>query len=312
MSALLDVILPVFLVIGLGYSAAWRGLISENGVDGIMRFAQNFAIPCLLFRSIARLDLGAAYDPGLMISFYAGALLAAALGYIGARRIFGRNPTDALTIAFVCYFSNTLLLGLPITERAYGAAALSGNYAIISVHSPLLYALGITAMELLRSRGQGKSAIALLRQVTRGIFLQPLVIGIMGGIAVNLTGLAVPGVVWAAVDMMVGAAIPAALFGLGGILLRYRPEGDMKTIAMICAISLIVHPGITYLLGQFVFGLNRDQMRSAVITAAMAPGVNAYLFAHFYGAARRVAASSVLLATAATVVTAWGWLHILP
>ncbi len=57
MNALLDVILPVFAVIGFGYAAArWMGF-SEAAVDGLMRFAQSFAIPCLLFKSIAHLDL---------------------------------------------------------------------------------------------------------------------------------------------------------------------------------------------------------------------------------------------------------------
>jgi malonate transporter and related proteins len=50
MNALLDVILPVFLVIGFGYAAARAGLIEDAAVDGLMRFAQNFAVPCLLFR----------------------------------------------------------------------------------------------------------------------------------------------------------------------------------------------------------------------------------------------------------------------
>ena len=48
MAALIDVILPVFLVVGFGYLAAWRRLFSEAEVDGLMHFAQGFAIPCLL------------------------------------------------------------------------------------------------------------------------------------------------------------------------------------------------------------------------------------------------------------------------
>ncbi|MBL4917617.1 AEC family transporter [Szabonella alba] len=312
MNALLDVILPVFLIIGAGYFAAWKGIVSEAAVDGVMKFAQNFAIPCLLFSSMSRLELGTAFVPGLIISFYAGALGSGAIAFVLARQFFGRSAVDALSIAFVASFSNTLLIGLPITERAYGAEALAGNYAIIAVHSPFLYAVGITLMELLRARGHGLSKPALLRQILRAIFTQPLVLGITAGLIVNLTGLPLPGVAWNALDMMVRAAIPAALFGLGGVLLRYRPEGDMRMIAVVCALSLIVHPAITWGLGRFGFGLTTDQMRSAVITAAMAPGVNAYLFADVYGAARRVAASSVLLATAGTILTAWVWLHILP
>jgi len=55
-----------------------------------------------------------------------------------------------------------------------------------------------------------------------------------------------------------------------------------------------------------------DALRSGVVTAAMAPGVNAYIFANMYGHAKRVAASSVLIATALTVITAWVWIQVLP
>ena len=37
MQALLDVIAPVFLVIGLGYTAVWRSWISDDGIDGLMK-----------------------------------------------------------------------------------------------------------------------------------------------------------------------------------------------------------------------------------------------------------------------------------
>jgi malonate transporter len=44
----------------------------------------------------------------------------------------------------------------------------------------------------------------------------------------------------------------------------------------------------------------------------MAPGVNTYIFANLYGSARRVAAASVLVGTAASIVTVWLWLLLLP
>ena len=312
MTDLLDVILPVFLIIGFGYLAAYAKLFDDGTVDGVMRFAQNFAAPALLFKSVAQLDLSSAYHPALFASFYAGAFAGFGIGYFGARNLFGRTAAESVAIGFACMFSNSLLLGVPITERAYGTDALSGTYAIISIHAPLLYGFGITVMELVRSKGAGLSLMALITQVLRAVFSQPLVIGIMAGFAVNLSGFALPQVAWSAVDMMARTAIPAALFGLGGVLLRYRPEGDMKCIAMVCICSLIVHPGVTYLLGRYAFGLSVPDLRSAVITGAMAPGVNAFLFANMYGVAKRVAASAVLIGTVATIFTAWLWLSILP
>lgn len=312
MSALLDVILPVFLVIGSGYAAArWLGF-SAASVDGVMQFAQGFALPLLLFASIARLDLGQAYDAGLMLSFYIGAFSGFAAAFLAARLLFDRPLTDSIAFGFTGLFSNSLLLGLPITERAYGPGALTGNFAILSIHAPLFYAFGITLMELARSRGLGLPAAVLARQVARAILSQPLVIGILCGFAVNLAGLDLPVIAWSAISMVTAAALPAALFGLGGVLRRYRPEGDIRAIALLSAVSLILHPAITWALATQVFALDTAGLRSAVLTAAMAPGVNAYVFANLYGVARRVAASTVLVATGLSILSVWVWLQILP
>lgn len=311
MSALLDVILPVFLVIGAGWIAARVGRLTPDGVDLLMRFAQNIAVPMLLALSIGRLDLGASYDAGLFLSFYIGAFVAFGLGVLGAS-LLGRGPEDAVAIGFAAMFSNSLLLGVPITERAYGSAALAGNFAIISIHSPIFYAVGIIAMELVRSRGKGLPARALAAQVGRAIALQPMVQGIALGLVLNLSGLPVPGFIWDAMKIVAGAAIPCALFGLGGVLLRYKPEGDGRAIALVVALSLLVHPVITWVLGTRVFGLDTAALRSAVLTGAMAPGVNAYLFANTYGIAKRVNASAVLIATLLSIGSIWVWLHILP
>lgn len=309
MSALFTTILPVFLVIGFGYLAVWRRWFSQAGVDGLMSFTQKFAIPCLLFTAISRLDLGQSFDWRLLLSFYVGASSGFALGLFGARLIFGRSWEDAVAIGFCCLFSNSLLLGLPIMERAYGTEALAANFAIIAVHSPFCYGLGITVMEIVKARGTAGPKVAV--KVLRAMFSNTLIMGVAAGFVVNLSGVVLPSPVQQGFDLIARAALPAALFGLGGVLVQYRPEGDLRAILFVCLISLVVHPAITFGLGLGI-GLPVEGVRSAVVTAAMAPGVNAYVFANIYGHAKRVAASSVLLSTALTIVTAWVWLQILP
>ncbi len=309
MADLLTVILPVFLVIGFGYGAAWKGWISADHIDGLMVFTQKFAIPVLLFRAISTLDLSQSFDLNLLASFYIGATAGFVTGLLGARFLFRRPWPDSVAIGFIGLFSNSLLLGLPITQRAYGADALAGNYAIIAVHSPFCYGLGITVMEITRARGGGLWRTGA--NVLRAMFRNTLILGIAAGFVVNLTGFPVPEVLRAAVDLLARAALPAALFGLGGILMRYRPAGDMRTILFIVAVSLILHPAITWALGSLL-GLPRAAFRSAVLTAAMAPGINTYIFANIYGVGRRVAASSVLIGTLLSIFTVWLWLAILP
>ena len=313
MNAALEVILPVFLVIAAGWACTRAGIVTSEIVDALMRFAQGVAVPVLLAQSIGKLDLASSFDSALLLSFYSGALVAFGLGFGGAR-LLGRPATDAVAIGFAAMFSNSLLLGVPITERAYGPDALAGNWAIISIHSPLLYTFGITVMEFTRARGENLSVGRVASRALTGVLRTPLVIGILSGLAMNLAlqaGLVMPGGFWDAVGMMAKAALPAALFALGGILYRYKPEGDTRAIILCCFASLILHPLVTYGLGRG-FGIDVAATRSSVLTAAMAPGVNAYLFASIYGVAKRVAASTVLVATALSILTISMWLAILP
>ena len=115
MHALIEVIFPVFLVIWFGYAAVWAGFFSTDSVDGLMRFTQNFAIPCLLFGSIASLDLSQVFYFALLFSFYSGATVCFLAGLFGSSLLFQRPWEDCVAIGFCCLFSNSLMLGLAIT-----------------------------------------------------------------------------------------------------------------------------------------------------------------------------------------------------
>ncbi len=309
MQALLEVILPVFIVIGFGYVSVWRGLIGAGAVDTLTSFAQRFAIPVLLFQAISGLDLTAALDPRLLISFYTGATCGFFAGFLGGRFLFGRPWPDCVAIGFVGLFSNSVLLGIPITDRAYGEDVLASTYTIIAFHAPFCYALGITVMEIVRADGKGPAGIA--RAAATAMFKNSLILAIAAGFVVNLTGLPLPGPLTDAVSIISSAALPVALFGLGGVLVRYRPEGDLRIVLYLCAVSLVFHPALAFTLAT-IMDLPRDALRAAVLTGAMAPGVNSFIFATMYGVGKRIAATSVLVATGLSILTVWLWLLILP
>ena len=309
MQALLDVILPVFLVVGFGYIVVWRKVFSTAAVDGLMSYTQNFAIPCLLFMALIKIDLGQAYSFRLMGSYYIGAASGFAFGFLGARYIFKRSAEDSVAIGFVSLFSNSVMMGLAITERAYGVDALVANFAIVSLHAPFCYFVGITAMEIAKSDGDSISQVAL--NVGKSMMKNALFIAILLGLLVNIADVALPQAFLDGANMVATTALPAALFGMGGVLYQYRPEGDFGAIAWVVGISLLVHPAIVWSLGQ-LWGLSVSELRSAVLTSAMSPGINCYIFASMYNRAKRVAASGVLIATALSVLTIWCWLQVLP
>lgn len=310
MGALFTVILPVFLLIGAGYAATRFARFPESAVDGLMRFTQTYAFPCLLFRAVSTFDIGEQFHAPLLLSYYSAATICFVLGFAAAILIFKREVEDAVVIGFCCLFSNTLMLGIPITERAFGSDALEPNFAIIAIHAPYCYTLGIAIMESVRARGSGLNPLGVAAQIGRQMIRNPLVIALMLGFVVNLGGITIPVPVTDAVDMMVAAAVPAALFAVGGVLVQYRIEGDWRVVLVICVITLLVHPALVWMFGH-VAHLNEAQFRSALITAAVAPGINTYVFANIYNRAKRVAASSVLMTTSFSLFTVWFWLSLL-
>jgi predicted permease len=302
------VTLPVFMIIGAGYAATRGGLFTQAQVDGLMIFTQRFAIPSLLFLAMVRLNLGEGFDWRLLTAYYSGSLICFAAGVAGTILWLGRGLEDAVAVGFAAMFANTVLLGLPIAERAFGAASLGPNYAIIALHAAFCYLVGTTAMEIVRAGGGGFGGG--LRSVLRSLSTNALMIGVAAGLLVNLAGLPLPEPLDEAITLLARAALPAALFGLGGVLVRYRPEGDAQGIALCCAIALLLHPAWVWGMGRLL-ALDEGAFRAAVLTAAMAPGVNSYIFAAMHGRAVRIAASTVLIGTALSLVTVSGWLLLL-
>lgn len=305
MFAIFNIVLPVFIIVGAGYAAVRTKVFPDNGTDALLVFAVRIATPCLLFRAMYELEPGQAFEWRMLVSFYAGVVVCFALGILFARAA-GRRPGEAVAVGFGGAFSNSLMLGLPIVLRAYGDASAEPVFGILALHAPLIYALGIIAMEV--SRRDGAGVWVAIQRVVHNISRNALMIGIVLGLILNFSGLHLPDPVFDAVSILAAAAIPSALFGLGAALTRYRMQDEVGLAAAVTGLTLFLHPGIAWVLSDLVFGLEADYVRAAVVVASMPAGLNVYIFASMYKRAEGVAASTVLLSTACAIVTVSLWL----
>ena len=57
MEILLDIIVPVFGIVALGYGVARLGLFPNEATKGLSRFVFDYAIPAMLFRTMATTEL---------------------------------------------------------------------------------------------------------------------------------------------------------------------------------------------------------------------------------------------------------------
>ena len=308
-AALLVIVLPVFLLVGAGYGAVRLKLFPDAGIQPLMQFATGFAVPCLLFQAMYGLELGTAMRGDHMAAFYGAAIGVFALAALISRRLIGRTPGEAVASGFSAMFGNSVLLAMPIMQRAYGEAELAAMYALIALHAPIFYAVGIFSIEMLHREGRGVTGAAW--RTGRAIVTNPLMLGLGLGLAANFAGLRLPGPLSDAVAMFARAALPVAMFGLGGVLTRYALKAQIGEALMISAMSLAARPALAWLLADHVFGLPEAFVRAAVVMAVMSPGVNGYVFASMYNRGVSTTASAVILGTVLSLGTIAIWLALL-
>lgn len=302
-------ILPVFLILGSGYLLGRLKYLPDNIADALNVYALKLAVPVLLFMAMYRLDFAQAFRVDMLVSFYVGAFTCFTAGIILSRMFWNRRPGESVAVGFCAVFSNTVLLGIPISQLAFGSAVQTPVFGIIAFHASLLYTVGMFTMEF--ARRDGRALGDTLRSAFSSVIANPLMAGILIGIAANLLGIWLPDPVVTALDLIRVTAIPVSLIGIGIALNRYAISEELSETAMVSALALIVHPAVTFLLGYYVFALDTIYLQAAVILAAMPPGMNVYIFATLYDRAVSLSASVLVIANVLAVLTIPVWILII-
>ena len=302
-------ILPVFILVAIGFVTSYLQLLKKHLVDVLTKFCQDFGIPFLLFFNLSVIDFDNVFDFRILISFYCSMLVSffiiSGISYF----LFKQSYINSIILGFCAMFSNGVLLGLPISELAYGVDSLFTNYTIIIGHAPLCYLVGITLIEVVKNKKN--TLVVGLRNSLTAIFLNNLTIGILLGLGFNLLGLEMTkhieellkeGTIW---------IIPLSLFTMGGVLYHYRMTNSFKIPFVIILTSLFVQPAIVYLLGVYSWDIDLAILRNAVIMAAMAPGLNAYFFANMYGQCKDIVSTTILVSTGLTMFSSAFWIYFL-
>ena len=313
----LDVVAPVFILVGAGWAAAAFGVLSRGVGEGLVAFVFTAAVPVLLARTLIT---GPPFDGGVVrfyAAYFGGVACVWALAAVLVGRVWGRGARSGAIAGVAAGFSNIVLMGIPTIALAFGQAGSDVLFLLLAVHLPVMVAAATFHMEFaqnadLRASGEAPPPVsfaATARSLARSLSRNPLVIGIAVGAAWRLSGLPFPGLADRTAGLLAGAAGPVALFALGMSMVKYRVRGQVGPAVLAAALSLLALPALVWLFGTWL-ALSPLTLQVAVVAASMPTGVNAYLFATYFKVAEGLAASAIVLATAGALVTAplWLWL----
>lgn len=307
MTLFTEIVLPVFVLIVIGFAAARTAVLPEAGVRALSDAAFLIFMPALLFGTIARVDF-AQLSPGAALAYYTVGVPLFAI-VIAVQFVRTRDAAKATIHALTGLFGNTVMLGIPVVRLAYGETGLALLLTIIAVHALIFLSLGTLVFELSAfarndTSGTSRPAIASqLLQVARSALIHPVVLPILAGLAWSAAGWDVPRPVDQSLSMLGSAATPMCLVLLGASLAQFDLRQGIATAAGLTLLKSFALPLLVWLGGALLFRLDPLPLAVATVTAALPTGANVYLFAQRYDTQVREVSAAVTLSTLAAAVT---------
>jgi predicted permease len=296
------VVLPIFCVIGLGYGALRFTRFDARAAEALSAYVFNLAIPLLLFRTLAGIELAGPFPWRLLLAYYASAFVVFALGMGIAGGLLGRDRSERAIVGFACTFANSVLLGIPVVLTAFGEKASFPLFLLIAFHAPLLLTAATVVLELSRREGAGSGWIRSGLRAALQSARNPIILGLLAGILCSALGVRIPATLDRTAELVGRSAVPCALFAMGASLAAHRLGGKLGDALLAAALKLVAHPALVWWCATLL-GLEPLWTKVAVVLAAMPTGVNVYLFADRYRAGVSAASSAVVLSTGLSIFT---------
>lgn len=209
-------ILPVFLLITLGYVLARRGALDSNATKALGSLAFKLFMPMVLFTGMLTAPLHDGLPMNILAAYFVPALIVFSVVNLVAHAYL-RHPTPfGLTAAF----GNNALVGIPMAAGVFGNGALVLVFTVLHVHSLLLF-----SFQSLYNTVAGSEAFKSSTLIAS--LANPMIVGLLLGVAFNLTNLSLPGWVLQLTHRLAQAALPCALIVLGANLSGYRLRPDL-------------------------------------------------------------------------------------
>lgn len=295
MLSTLLIVLPIFALIGAGWLVRRSGVLGPAATSELNRFVVYLALPALLFDIVAHARWNEIWQPRF-IAVFGVACLVVFTATVALRLRRPRHLADAAIDGLNAAYANTGFIGFPLVLVAIGHQAMAATLVATIITVCIVFGIAIVLIEvgLQTERHRGRMARNILLSLARN----PLLVAPALGALVPLSGLAVPVPAETFLKLLGGAASPCALVALGLFLAEKRdPVARQRGAAAALVVGkLVLHPLVTWALATFVIALPPDQVRTAVLLAALPTGTGPFILAELY---RREAAitSDVILAS---------------
>ncbi len=289
MTVLVNIILPILLMAGLGFLLdRWLDL----DIHTLSRVTFYLLSPCLAFSSLSTTQL----DRRVLFQMAAVAMLVVLALWLAASwatRALKWQGADRSAFLLTVLFMNTGNYGLPLNLFAFGETGLALAIVFFVTISLLTNTFGV----YIAARGHADS-----REALRRVLRVPIGYAVLLGLLVNVTALPVPTSVARATHLLGQAAVPVMLLVLGMQLARAAIKTEWGPITAATLLRLLASSGLAILLVRLI-GLQGVAAKVAIVQASMPTAVITTILATEFDTRPEFVTGTVFVSTLASVLT---------
>ena len=295
----LNAIVPIFVVIAVGYLAKRGGIIREAEVPRMNAVAFKVFMPLMCFYNVYHSELSASVRPKLFVFTFAAILLVFAASLLFAVRCVSERSRRAVVVQGL-YRSNYLILGVPfvaglVGENELGVAAVMG--ALIA---PTFNVLAVVLLESYNGKKPG------IRKLALDIAKNPLILGSLAGLVFLVLGITLPAPLETAARDMARVASPLMLFLLGAFFHFGDAREHWRELAAVTLGRLVVIPAAA-LSAAVALGFRGADLATLIAVFASSTAVASFTMAEQMGGDAKLAGNIVVVTSACASFTLFAW-----
>lgn len=303
----INVTIPIFLVMVLGYFLRRRGMLNENFVNVANKFNFDVTLPFMVFRDIAAVDIRSVFDLKYVL-FCAIASSVCFWGVWGLAKLFMKDKSLIGAFVQASFRSSAAVMGLAFISNLYGPSAMGPLMIIGAVPLYNIYSVLVLTFEA-EDDGTGRDT-GKLKEACVNILKNPIIISIVLGLIVSLCKLDFPVLVDNTIDNVAKMATPLALITLGAGFEGKEALAKMKPTLWAAFIKLIGQAAI-FIPIAIALGFTGEKLIAIMVMLAAPATPSCYIMAKNMKNDGVLTASIIVTTTLLAAFTLTGWIFIL-
>lgn len=297
----LNLSLPYFGLIFVGFACGKFRQLPESGLAWLNFFLLYISLPALFFRILAKTPFEQLNNPPFVIATTCATVLAFAAASVVARLLGRRTARESVMAGLAGGYGNIGYMGPGLALATFGASAAVPVALIFCFDNIFLFS--IVPMLMAVFGAERRPLWPTVLHVVKQIAFHPLIVASWLGALAAAVHFNPPVAVDRTLEFLQNAAAPVALFALG-VTVALRPfERVPWEVPGVVAVKLLLHPVMAFALLMLLGPFDPQWIATALLMASLPPALNAFIIARQYDTWVEAASTAVLLGTLVSVLT---------